>query len=58
MEYIIKILADFLKPTKTKLPVFGFIQLQPVYVKNIKELNQKNISWSPGTDRMVANHPH
>lgn len=41
MEYILKILADFLKPRKTKLPVFGFTQLQPVYVKNIKELNHK-----------------
>lgn len=41
MEYILKILADFLKPSKTKLSVFGFTQLQPVYVKNIKDLNHK-----------------
>lgn len=41
MEYIIKILADLFKPTKMKLPVFGFTQMQPVYVKNIKELNHK-----------------
>ena len=41
MEYIIKILADLFKPTKTKLPAFGFTQLQPVYVKNIKELTHK-----------------
>ncbi len=41
MEYILKILADFLKPRKTKLPVFGFTQMQPVYVKNTKELNHK-----------------
>lgn len=38
MEYMIKILADLLKPTKMKLPAFGYTQLQPVYVKNLKEL--------------------
>ena len=41
MEYIINILAGLLKPTKLKLPTFGFTQLQPVYVKNTKEFNHK-----------------
>lgn len=41
MEYIHKILAGILKPTKLKLPTFGFSQLQPVYVNNIKDLNHK-----------------
>lgn len=41
MEYIIKILAGLFKPTKLQLPSFGFTKLQPVYVKNIKELNHK-----------------
>ncbi|HLP36492.1 hypothetical protein [Lacibacter sp.] len=41
MEYILKILAGILKPTKLKLPAFDFNQLQPVYVKNIKESTHK-----------------
>lgn len=41
MEYILKILAGILKPTKPELPAFGFTQLQPAYVNNIKESTHK-----------------
>jgi hypothetical protein len=42
MEYMIQLLADMFKPKSLHLPSFGFTQLQPVDVKNIKQSTHKN----------------